>query len=244
MCLIETFHEWHLIIDAVFTTPLVFQPPKYPPPYMPVRAKSGPGQCCKCDRLYSDLLEHITKRHQTDRFNQHEVEEYGLVACVCGRVVRNSNGLAKHHARFGCLSAQGTPQRVLLQRSVGMSTLTSLPSEALQSRYSQHQQPSIHSAAFSSALTSLTPSVASRQTVRPVNLDGNPLMPLSSRSSTAVASSISMGCEEEEELEVVEEVEDEEMLENTWVDTWSEGGGADGLSTYSLAVSHPSAYQY
>jgi hypothetical protein len=43
--------------------------------------------------LPADLFQHITKRHQHNRFQQEMVEEYGLVACVCGRVVRNAKFL-------------------------------------------------------------------------------------------------------------------------------------------------------
>jgi hypothetical protein len=63
---------------------------------MPSRVQSGPGQCSKRDGFYTDLLEHISERHQHDRFQQDEVEEYGLLAGVCGRVVCNVSGLAQH----------------------------------------------------------------------------------------------------------------------------------------------------
>lgn len=113
---------------------------------MPPRVKSGPGQCSKCDRSFADLLEHINKRHQQDRFQQYEVEEYGLRACICGRVVRNINGLAKHQSRFGCLGAGPDTRRYPVAPSApslthisdsslsslptGTSSLTSLPSSS------------------------------------------------------------------------------------------------------------------
>jgi hypothetical protein len=125
--------------DLICTVSL-FLPPYTP--YMPPRTKSGPGQCSKCDRSYSDLLEHINKRHQHDRFQQSEVEDYGLTACVCGRVVRNHNGLSKHQSRFGCLALDNqarrvqqsdtTPARIstssLSSIPTGTSSLTTLPS--------------------------------------------------------------------------------------------------------------------
>lgn len=133
---------------------------------MPPRNKSGPGQCPRCDNIYADLLEHITKRHQHDRFQQDEVAEAGLVVCICGRVVRNLAGLMKHQSRYGCL---GTKDRKHIARPTTLpvqtdltSTLTSLSSrpELLPQLQAGSTYRSSVPSAESSALTTLTPSTA------------------------------------------------------------------------------------
>ena len=133
---------------------------------MPPRNKSGPGQCPRCDNIYADLLEHITKRHQHDRFQQDEVDEAGLVVCICGRVVRNLAGLMKHQSRYGCLGTEDrkhiTRPTTLPAQSDLTSTLTSLSSRPgllpqLQARSKIH---SLVPSSESSGLTTLTPSPA------------------------------------------------------------------------------------
>lgn len=191
---------------------------------MPVRSKSGPGQCSKCDRLYTDLLEHITKRHQHDRFEQEEVEEYGLVACICGRVVRNRNGLAKHHSRYGCLSLPNTAQRITNQQPIATSTLTSLSASSSHPNVTA-QPPSI---SMSSTLTPLSSSAISRSTIRPVNLDNNPLMPSSIRHAPSIAPPSAILLVEDEEEEEEEQLEEEHAVEeededmDEGEDMWSE----------------------
>ena len=140
---------------------------------MPSRTKSGPGECAKCNKFYNDLLEHITKRHQYDRFHQDEVADAGLVVCVCGRVVRNLAGLMKHQSRYGCLVTDRPTQTIQHQAVTApttcssaltplSSTLTTL-SEHLEASQSlaataPHRLPTTSTA--SSSLPTLTPSPA------------------------------------------------------------------------------------
>jgi hypothetical protein len=138
---------------------------------MPPRCKSGPGQCSKCYRSYTDLLEHINKRHQQDRFQQDEVEEYGLLVCICGRVVRNVNGLAKHQSRFGCLGIGiGTRQQQVVPSTPSLAhisdtSLSDLPTNtssltSLATSLSSHRlrtSSALHPAPPSTPASTLTP---------------------------------------------------------------------------------------
>lgn len=71
-------------------------------------ARSGPGRCAKCSKTYSDLLDHIHKRHPGQRFHPHEITGTGLELCRCGKVVLNRAGLIKHQVRYGCWGTQAS----------------------------------------------------------------------------------------------------------------------------------------
>ena len=146
---------------------------------MPSRIKSGPGECPKCEKLYTDLLDHITKRHQYDRFHQDEVVDAGLVVCVCGRVVRNRAGLMKHQSRYGCLITDQPTQTIQRQAvtapttwSSALTTLSSSltaisdDSQARQSLVSPTPHQLQTTSATSSSLPTLTPSPARSQSSR------------------------------------------------------------------------------
>ena len=101
---------------------------------MASRSKSGPGTCVLCDKEYSDLLDHINKRHQHHTFHQQDVVGAGLLVCHCGRVVRNQQGLNQHQLRFGCMSSNqqsrilSPASRARSASSMLSSTLSSAPS--------------------------------------------------------------------------------------------------------------------
>jgi hypothetical protein len=220
---------------------------------MPSRVKSGPGQCSKCDGFYTDLLEHISKRHQHDRFQQDEVEEYGLQACICGRVVRNVNGLAKHQSRYGCLGAGRDTRRhpvvpsapslahvsdsLLSSLPTGTSSLTSLTSSLVTPSQTLRTPPS-HGRHLPSSTSASTLTPIPRSTKSPsahwITLDqcshdsSAPPTPLGRPPSLPMA-------DESEEEEPWENGLDGLMIESqdvTMDDSWngSEGGHLDGTA--------------
>lgn len=133
------------------------------------RIKSGQGQCPKCDNIYADLLEHISKRHRNDRFTQEEVHPAGLMVCVCGRVVLNQSGLVKHQLRFGCLGSQS--RLTSHGQPVSYSRSTFLPTRSI-----------------TSSLTTLPPSTSCSSTPTPVPSSSCLTSLISSPHNTSVSS--------------------------------------------------------
>lgn len=188
------------------------------------RAKPDGGQCPKCDKHYSNLLHHITKRHKHDRFCQQDVESAHLLVCHCGRVVLNVQGLVKHQSRFGCLNdaqTRQTPATSLLPIHRQTSTLTPLPTPRPTSR-------PIHS--LSSSLTPLasepsplriphrpasapsdgsppTPGSPSQQIESPATGPTADLVPSGSVPSGTTDMDVSTDLDEVEEMEELEEAD-------------------------------------
>lgn len=125
--------------------------------------KSDPGCCPRCDRQYSDLLEHITKKHRQERFTQAEVDHTNLTRCHCGRITLNAAGLVRHQLRFGCLDNTG---RIPTPRPRLSSSLLSSAPPSPARRASSIGRSLSHA---SSSLPPLTPSTVRSLTTSPVS---------------------------------------------------------------------------
>lgn len=69
------------------------------------RTRSAGGHCPKCSKEYKDLLEHIIKKHRGVPFRQDELSGTTLLACDCGKVMLNADGLSKHRLKGKCETA-------------------------------------------------------------------------------------------------------------------------------------------
>jgi hypothetical protein len=67
--------------------------------------------------------EPISRQHREYRFKREDLIKAGLMACHCGRVVLNSQGLLNHQLRYNC---QWGRSRATTS-SVGSSSVSSLP---------------------------------------------------------------------------------------------------------------------
>ena len=80
----------------------------------PARIRSAPGDCAKCNRHYTDLLEHVRKAHKDHRFVQADFANTHLQVCLCGAVAASLKGLRSHHSRTGCEGAMEAARQASL----------------------------------------------------------------------------------------------------------------------------------
>jgi hypothetical protein len=106
--------------------------------------KSGPGTCTKCSKYFTDLLDHINKRHKDTTYTQEDLSSTDLLACLCGKVVLNDRGLQHHQVRFGCTARDITLRRRSQSQSLLNHRSASTASSSLSpvpSNYSQRSHP-------------------------------------------------------------------------------------------------------